>query len=71
MVEYQYFSDKNKRSSKDMIVALKKLNNSQNISNDFLNEVNNLLLLSLFFILKRIHYYLLLNKNILLVQKLY
>ena len=46
--------NENKRSSKDRIVALKKLNNSQNISNDFLNEVNNLLLLSCFFIL---HYY--------------
>ena len=48
--------DKNKRSSKDRIVALKKLNNSQNISDDFLNEVN-ILLLSCFFILKEIHYY--------------
>src|SRR5437764_15443605 len=31
---------KNKRSSKDSIVALKKLHNSKNISDDFLNEVN-------------------------------
>ena len=48
--------DKNKRSNKDRIVALKKLNDPQNISYDFLNEVNNLLLLSLFFYLKG-HYY--------------
>ena len=40
--------DKNTRSSKDRTVALKKLNNSQNISDEFLNEVNNLLLLSYF-----------------------
>jgi len=32
---------KNKRSTKDIIVALKKLNGSQNISDDFLNKVNN------------------------------
>src|SRR5215213_5358446 len=32
--------DYNERTSKDMTVALKKLHNSQNISNEFLNEVN-------------------------------
>ena len=32
--------DNNERTSKDMPVALKKLHNSQNISDEFLNEVN-------------------------------
>ena len=46
--------DENKRCCEDKIIALKKLYNSQNISNEFLNEVNNLLLLSVFFYFKRI-----------------
>ena len=33
-------NDENKRISKDRTVALKKLHNSQNISDEFLNEVN-------------------------------
>ena len=35
-----YENEKFKRISKDMTVALKKLHNSQNISDEFLNEVN-------------------------------
>ena len=34
------YTDGNKRISKDMTVTLKKLHNSQNISDEFLNEVN-------------------------------
>ena len=65
--------DKKKKTSKDMIVALKKLHNSQNISDEFLNEVNNLLLLilllSCFLILNEIHY-LLLNKKYIISSKI-
>ena len=37
---YKSINYNNKRTSKDMPVALKKLHNSQNISDEFLNEVN-------------------------------
>ena len=37
---YKSIDYNNKRTSKDMPVALKKLHNSQNISDEFLNEVN-------------------------------
>ena len=37
---YKSVNGDNKRTSKDMTVALKKLHNSQNISDEFLNEVN-------------------------------
>ena len=37
---YKSVNDENERTSKDMTVALKKLHNSQNISDEFLNEVN-------------------------------
>ena len=36
----KYVTYKNKRTNKDRTVALKKLYNSQNISDEFLNEVN-------------------------------
>ena len=38
----------NERTSKDMPVALKKLHNSQNISDEFLNEVNYFIFLFIF-----------------------
>ena len=41
----KYINYNNKKCIEDRDVVLKKLNNSQNISDDFLNEVNNLLLL--------------------------
>src|SRR5688572_8955730 len=44
---YKY-TDENKRTSKDMTVALKKLHNSQNISDEFLNEVNYFIFLFIF-----------------------
>ena len=37
---YKSINYENERTSKDMTVALKKLHNSQNISNEFLEEVN-------------------------------
>ena len=37
---YKTVNDDRERTSKDMPVALKKLHNSQNISDEFLNEVN-------------------------------
>ena len=36
---YKSINYNHKRTSKDMLVALKKLHNSQNISDEFLNEV--------------------------------
>ena len=41
------YADRNERTIHDRTVALKKLHNSQNISDEFLNEVNILLLLLL------------------------
>ena len=45
---YKSINYDNKRISKDMPVALKKLNNSQNVSDEFLNEVNYLFFLFIF-----------------------
>ena len=56
--------DKNKRSSKDRIVALKKSNNSKNISDDFLNEVDKFITITFSFYLKE-NSFPLLNRNIL------
>ena len=41
-------TDRNKRTSEDRTVALKKLHNSQNISDEFHNEVNYLFFLFIF-----------------------
>ena len=41
--------DENKGINKDMIVALKKLHNSQDISDEFLNEVNYFININLIF----------------------
>ena len=49
--------DKNKRTSRDRIVALKKLHNSQNVSDKFLNEVNEFIIIAFSFVLKEIHYH--------------
>ena len=59
---YNIAHDENKRCCEDKIIALKKLYNSQNISNEFLNEVNKIVII-FFFILRES--LLLLNKNIL------
>ena len=40
LISYKSVNYNNERISKDMLVALKKLHNSQNISDEFLNEVN-------------------------------
>ena len=45
---YKYINDDLERTSKDMPVALKKLRNSQNISDEFLNEVNYFIFLFIF-----------------------
>ena len=47
----------NERISKDMPVALKKLHNSQNISDEFLNEVNYFIFLFISDFLNIINYY--------------
>ena len=62
---YKY-ADGNKRTSEDIIVALKKLHDSQNISNEFLNEVNYFIFL---FIFRFVKYYSEIQ-HIFLVQKL-
>ena len=45
---YKSVNYNNERTSKDMPVALKKLHNSQNISDEFLNEVNYFIFLFIF-----------------------
>ena len=54
---YKSVNYENKRTSKDMPVALKKLHNSQNISDEFLNEVNYFIFLFIFRFLDIINYY--------------
>ena len=47
----KYANRENERISKDMTVALKKLHNSQNISDEFLNEVSYFIFLFIFRVL--------------------
>jgi len=49
--------DNGERISKDMHVALKKLHNSQNISDEFLNEVNYFIFLFIFRFFRYYDYY--------------
>src|SRR5436190_916426 len=45
---YKYTDSRDERTSKDRTVALKKLHNSQSISDEFLNEVNYFIFLFIF-----------------------
>ena len=54
---YKSINYNNRRTSKDMPVALKKLHNSQNISDKFHNEVNYCISLYIFRFLNIIDYY--------------
>ena len=53
----KYINYNNKKCIEDRDVALKRLHNSQNVSDKFLNEVNKLISLQFFIFLKKIHYH--------------